>query len=177
MLTVGSQGLYEWLVTDLQFDLLQLCPEVVLGKYVAITSFDSGPLVPNDEETAAGWETRGNIAYSPKVQHIKGVPREGWDEWYIFENPTDLGTSHLEANVFEVPLRQGHVSVFVNYCFALHQPELEDLATLFWQQMALIHTESYVADNDFLNFVSMNKTLFASVRDALKTLEKTSRQR
>jgi hypothetical protein len=28
MLTVGSQGHYEWLVTDEQFDLLQLCPEM-----------------------------------------------------------------------------------------------------------------------------------------------------
>lgn len=62
MLTVGSQGLYEWLVTDQQFDLLQLCPEVVLGKYIAITSIDSGPLAPTDEETAAGWEIRGKIA-------------------------------------------------------------------------------------------------------------------
>jgi hypothetical protein len=177
MLTVGVQGLYQWLVTDLQFDLLQLCPEVVLGKYVAITSFDSDTLVPNDEETAAGWKTRGNIAYSPKVQHIKGIPREGWDEWYIFENPTDLGTSHLKENVFEVPLSRGNVSVFVNYCFGLHQPEWKDIAALFWQQMALICPESYVADNDFLNFVSMNKTLFASVHDAVKTLEKTSRLR
>jgi hypothetical protein len=46
MLTVGSQGLYEWLVTDQQFDPLKVCPEVVLGKYVAITSIDSGVLVP-----------------------------------------------------------------------------------------------------------------------------------
>jgi hypothetical protein len=170
MLTFGSQGLYEWLVTDQQFDLLQICPEVVLGKYIAITSIDSGPLVPTDEETAAGWETRGKIAYSPKVQNIKGLSRAGWDELYIFDNPTDLGTSHLEENVFEVPQEQGHVSVFVNYCFALHQPEMKDLATLFWQQIARIRPESYVADNDYLNFVSMNKTLFASVRDAVKPL-------
>jgi hypothetical protein len=46
MLNVGSRGDYEWLVTDQQFDLLQVCPEVVLGKHVAITSIDSGALVP-----------------------------------------------------------------------------------------------------------------------------------
>ncbi len=86
MLTVGSEGLYEWLVTDQQFDLLQVCPEVVLEKYVAITSIDSGRLVPTDEETAAGWETRGTIAYSPKIQNIKGLPRDGWDEWYIWSS-------------------------------------------------------------------------------------------
>jgi hypothetical protein len=68
MLTLGSQGLYEWFVTDQAFDLLQICPDVVLRKYVAITSFDSGPLALADEERAAGWESRGNIAYSPKVQ-------------------------------------------------------------------------------------------------------------
>jgi len=170
MLALGSQGLYEWLVTDQQFDLLQVCPEIVLGKYVAITSIDSGPLVLADKETVAGWQSRGRIAYSPKIRNVEGLPRAGWDEWYIFDNPTDLGTSHLEENVFEVPQEQGHVSVFVNYCFALHQPEMKDLATLFWQQIARICPESYVADNDYLNFVSMDKTLFASVCGAVKGL-------
>ncbi|MGA7568905.1 MAG: hypothetical protein WBW53_22825 [Terriglobales bacterium] len=64
MLTVGSEGLYEWLVSDRQFDLVQICPEIVVGKYVAITSIDSGPLAPTDEESAAGWEIRAKIAYS-----------------------------------------------------------------------------------------------------------------
>ncbi len=170
MIAFGSQGVYEWLVTDQQFDLLSVCPEVVLNRYIAITSIDSSPLVPNVEETAAGWRTRGKIAYTPKIQDIKGLPRAGWDEWYIFENPTDLGTSHLEENVFDVPQEQGHVSVFVNYCLALHQPEMKDLAALFWQQMERIRPESYVADNDYLNFVCANRTLFASVRSAVKAL-------
>jgi hypothetical protein len=49
MLTVGSEDRYEWLVTDEQFDLLQLCPSVVISKYVAVTSIE-----PTDEETVAG---------------------------------------------------------------------------------------------------------------------------
>jgi hypothetical protein len=170
MLTVGSQGVYQWLVTEQEFDLLQLCPEVVLGKYLAITSIDSGPLVPTDKQKAAGWESRGQIAYSPKVETVASLPRDGWEEWYIFGAPTDLGTSHLGENVFEVPQEQGHVSVLVNYCFALDRPELKDLATLFWQQIEWIRPESYVADGDRLNFVSMNKTLFASVHNAVKAL-------
>jgi hypothetical protein len=170
MLTVGLEGLYEWLVTDQQFDVLEVCPEVVLGKYVAITSIDSGPLVPTDSEIAAGWRSREKIAYSPKVQNVETVPRDGWDEWYIFENSTDLGTSHLAENIFEVPRGKGHVSVFVNYCFGFHRPELKDLAALFWRQIAWIRPESYVADNDCLNFVSMNKNIFAKVRDAVKAL-------
>jgi hypothetical protein len=91
MLTLGSEGLYEWLVTDQQFDLLETCPEVVTGKYVAITSIDSGPLIPTNEEMATGWYSRGKIAYSPKIQNGEGLPRAGYDEWYIFDIPPIWG--------------------------------------------------------------------------------------
>jgi hypothetical protein len=171
MVTVGSQGSYEWLVTDESFDLLELCPEIVLGKYVAVTSIDSGQLIPTDQETADGWQSRAKIAYSPKIENAQDLPRNGWDEWYIFNTPIDLGTSHLAENIFEVPQEQGHLSVLVNYGFALHPPErAHHLADLFWPQMAWIRPESYVADNDYLTFVSMNKAVFARVRDAVKAL-------
>ena len=171
MFTVGSQASYEWLVTDENVDLLELCPEIVLGKYVAITSIDSGQLIPTDKETAAGWRSRAKIAYSPKIENAEDLPREGWDEWYIFNTPIDLGTSHLAENIFEVPQEQGHLSVLVNYGFALHPPErAHHLTDLFWPQMARIRPESYVADNDYLTFVSMNEAVFASVRDAVKAL-------
>src|SRR5215469_9819432 len=98
MLTVGSQGPYEWFVTDQQFDLLQICPEIVLGKYVAVTSIDIGVFAPNEKEKAAGWESRAKIAYRPRIQNADELPHAGWDEWYIFDNPTDLGTSHLADN-------------------------------------------------------------------------------
>jgi hypothetical protein len=150
---------------------LQLCPEIVLGKYVAITSIDSSEFVPTDKETASGWQSRGKIAYSPKIQNAQDIAHDGWDEWYIFDNPTDLGSSHLADNIFEVPQEQGYVSVFVNYGFALHPPERsERLADLFWQQLVRIQPESYVADNDYLSFVSMNKALFIRVHDAVKAL-------
>lgn len=170
MITFGSQGPYEWLVTDQQFDLLQICPEVVLGKYVAITSIDSGPFVPTDEERAGRWENRGQIAYSPRVENVERLPRADFDEWYIFNGPADLGIGHLGQNVFEVPQEPGHVSVLVNYFFALHRPEMKALAALFWNQIEWIRPESYMGDGDYLNFVSMNKTLFASVRGAVKAL-------
>lgn len=169
MFAVGSQGRYQWLVTDENLDLLlKLCPEIVLGKYVAVTSIDSGQLLPTDKETSAGWQSRSKIAYSPKVENAEDLPREGWDEWYIFTTPTDLGTSHLAENIFEVPQDQGHLSVLVNYGFALHPPERAELSDLFWQQMTRIHAESYVADNDFLTFVTMHEALFARIRDALE---------
>jgi hypothetical protein len=132
MLTFGSHGAYEWLAPDdQQIDLLKICPDTVFGKYVAITSIDSSEFAPNEMEKTAGWESRGRIAYSSKVQSVESLPRAGWDEWYILVHRTDLGTSHLEKNIFEVPEEQGQLRVFVNYCFALHLPEMKNLAALF----------------------------------------------
>jgi hypothetical protein len=172
MFTVGSHGAYEWLVTDDDFDLLQLCPKIVLGKYLAVTSIDSGWLRPTDKQTAAGWQSRLKIAYSPIIEIAQDVPHDGYDEWYIFDTPADLGTSHLAENIFEVPQEHGHLSVFVNYGFALHPPERADthLVTLFWEQITRIRPESYVSDNDYLTFVSGNKPVFAGVLDAVKAL-------
>ena len=43
----GSHGDYKWLVSQFELDdILRLCPAIVLGKYLAITSIDSGQLSP-----------------------------------------------------------------------------------------------------------------------------------
>ncbi len=60
--------------------------------------------------------------------------------------------------------------MFVNYGFALHPPERSGLSNLFWDQLVRIRPESYVGDDDYLSFVSMNKALFAGVHDAVKAL-------
>ncbi len=170
MVNFGSHGIYDWLVADEDLDLLQVCPEIVLGKYIAITSIDSGVYTPKEREKAAGWDNRGKIAYSPRIGGVDEIPRspEAFDEWYIFSNPIDLGVSHLGENVFETPQEPGHVSVFVNYGgFAFDRADMSDLATLLWKQMEWIRPESYIADGNYLNFVTMNKALFGTVRDAV----------
>jgi hypothetical protein len=166
----GSHGLYEWLVTECTLDdLLRLCPEVVLRKYIAVTSCDSGPLWLNDGQKAEGWELRQDIAYSPRIASVDTLPRDQFDEWYVFDKPRDLGQLEPSAtNVFETPLAKGRVRVFVNFGgFAFHRPEMEPLTTMFWDQLAWIHPESYLADGDYLTVVSANQGLFAAVRQAL----------
>lgn len=46
------------------------------------------------------------------------------------------------------------------------------LAVLFREQLTWVNPESYVADCEYLNFVSMNKNLFASVRDAVQAVRR-----
>jgi hypothetical protein len=173
MVNFGSHGIYEWLVADEDLDLLQVFPEIVLGKHVAITSSDSGVYTPTEREKAAGWDSRGKIAYSPKIGTVDDLPRspEAFDEWYVFCDSVDLGNSHLAENVFEAPHAPGHVNVFVNYgYFAFDRADVNALAVLFWKQMEWIRPESYIADGNYLNFASANKRLFASIRDAVNHL-------
>lgn len=106
----GSHGVYEWLVTEHKFDdLLRLCPAVVLGKYAAVTSWDSGSLSLNDVEKSAGWESRKGVAYTPRIQSVEALPaRAGYDEWYLFGASVDLGELG-RGNVFEAQLSPGQV--------------------------------------------------------------------
>jgi hypothetical protein len=167
-LATGSHGDYKWLASQFELDdILRLCPAVVLGKYLAITSIDSGQLSPTAEEMLTGWESRQGIAYSPLVQSVETLPRAGWDEWYVFGDPVDLGVSRRGTNIFDPPVQRGEVADFVNYAFALHPPERRSLADVFWQQLDWIQPESYLADNDYLTFVTRDESLFAAVSEAL----------
>jgi hypothetical protein len=169
----GSHGEYLWLTTahhDLR-SLLHQHPQVVLGKYIAVTSHDSGPLAQTDVEKRAGWECREEIGYSPQIQFAEGLQFgdcAGFDEWYIFDSPSDLGRI-WHGNVFEAPNASGQICVFVNFLgFALHDPEIQDLVSLFWNQLDRIRPESYVAHGSpYLTFASRDKDLFASVLQVL----------
>jgi hypothetical protein len=172
-LTLGSHRAYDWLTTEHSLqELVRLCPELVLDKYLAVTSIDSGPMIPNNAQKAAGWRCCGGIAYSPRIQSIDQLPKErgdeGFDEWYIFRGPVDLGETS-RGNIFEGPFTPGRVAVFVNYYgFRLDDPAMRALVDLFWKQLERIQPESYIADgSDCLTFITDDKELFRSVGDAL----------
>jgi hypothetical protein len=90
----------------------------------------------------------------------------------VFSSPFDLGEL-WHGNVFEAPITPGQVCRFVNFGpgFALHNPEMWSLVSLFWKQLDWIQPESYIADADmFLTFVSRNEDIFVSVRNALSDI-------
>ncbi len=134
-----------------------------------MTSFDSGPLCANDLKHVAGWEFKGGIGYSPKVQQIEALPRDQFDEWYVFVQPVNLGeVVPATGTIFESDIEPGKLHVFVNFGgFALHHADDADRGRLFWQQLDWVRPESYLADGDYLNFVSANKDLFTAVRNAI----------
>jgi hypothetical protein len=183
----GSRGPYRWLVTqqDDLSTLIKSCPQSLAGKYIAVTSLDSGPKILTDDEKGLGWDTRNEIAYSPRITlsedgYLKGVRAghcAGYDEWYVFDSPHDLGAL-CHGNVFESDLPAGKIWTFVNYDagFALHNPEMSCLTSLFWKQLEWTQPESFIADSAaFLTFVSRNESIFVAICNALKDLGDKSR--
>jgi hypothetical protein len=168
----GSHGSYRWLTAsnhDLD-SLIGRCPTAFLECYVAVTSYDSGIYSLDDAEKTAGWETRGSIAYSPMIRSPEMLPaRGGYDEWYLFGSPIDLGRLSERRNIFESPLRSRVVEVFVNFGQGLRLDTPNDALTgLFWRQLEGIRPELYVADNaSFLICVSANEDLFAKISQSL----------
>jgi len=179
-MVTGSHDAYLWLTTG-QHDLDTLrktCPQAFLEKYIAVTSLDSGPMALTDAEIRAGWQSRNEIAYSPRIQSAEDCRTErspggcaGFNEWYVFEGPCDLGQI-WHGNVFESSMAPGQVSTFVNFFgFALQNPKMSSLTTLFWKQLDWIQPACYVADGDvLLTFVSRNEGLFDAVRHALSDI-------
>jgi hypothetical protein len=170
---VGTHGEYQWIVTQHYLaDVLRLCPEIVVGKHVAVTAFDSGPYRLGDEEKAFGWASRNDIAYSPIIQAVSALPQPGFDEWYAFDEPADLGQlTPQTVDIFEAPLVRGHVHRFVNFAdFNLHQPKRVSLIDLFWKQFEWIRPHTYIAEGISLTIATADKSLFEAVLSALLEL-------
>ena len=140
----------------------------LVGKYVAVTSLDSGPLFLSDEDKAEGWQSRDEVAYSPRIQSPIQLWHGGFDEWYVFDSPKSLGKL-WRGNVFEMPPTTEHVATFVNFGdFAPHRAELDGLLGPFWEQLDRFLPESYVADgNAFLTFATRDSQIFDAVRRAM----------
>ena len=174
----GTNMDYRWISIEradyVMFDsFIQSVNESVLNKVVAITSFDSGPLTPNDEEVNMGWRRIGDILWTTSIINISSLPYDNYDEWYIFE-------SYPENQIEKI-------RTFVNYgCFCLidyckekknnptrdiHLIENDmRLQEQFWDQFITISPESYIAYGDNFNFATNNIALYEkALRWAYKT--------
>jgi hypothetical protein len=124
-LKTGQTGDYAWIegADKCIPDLLQAVPEIVTGRYIVNTSFDSGPLSLSAKEKEAGWKNLKSLALSPKITDLRQVPYHQYDEWYVYEDQPP--ESMLED-----------IEVFINYGgFSLAGEFLEEFQERFWRQM------------------------------------------
>ena len=189
----GQHEQFHWLTVTGDFylrNLLSACPEIVMGRFVAIAARDSGTLTPEPGfDAKTGWRFDGDIAYSPRVEAPLALPHQhdglefpGFDEWFIFSDPPPNLGQIFEGNPFET-FRPGPGSV-LRFVGMLHfwLDNLDPLFALhfdwFWKQITWINPIAYVSDGaDCLTFVSQDKELFERVRKAiLAVAEGESRQ-
>jgi hypothetical protein len=145
-------------------NLLEVCPAVLLNKFVAVTSCDSGPLPIDAHAQAIGWRIRDGIAYSPQVTSPELFPYHvHFDEWYVFSAAAE---PERISNTNNAPRR---VETFVNAYLRLDDPEMNERTTQLWQLIEHIRPESYIAEADWgwLTLITRNPEIFASLQTSL----------
>jgi len=90
----GKHGDYRWFQSPNGFlsGLIRRVPQLVIGRFVAVISFDSGPFRPSEHEVQLGWTSVDEVAYSPRVTAPEDLPYDQYDEWYVFSHPTTVGS-------------------------------------------------------------------------------------
>ena len=164
----GNSAGYRW------FQSAQLClhellteiPSLVVGRYITVTSFDSGPLRLSEEEILAGWISKDSIAYSPLVTDPHNMPHDQYDEWYVFQNRITIGSPEVFVNLSAFGLRSPdylleNIEPTWDRNLANRQSEfIAQYQERFWSQLARIQPESYLAEGDNLICVTRNKTTY-----------------
>jgi hypothetical protein len=149
MKSTGKRGNYFWVEwrDDFLGDLLSAFPQIVLGKYLVNTSFDSGSLSLVQEEIEQGWRKHKELTLSPPIKEVSLIPKDQYDEWYVFSSPT----------TFE------NYEVFVNYGGFSLQDFLVEIQERFWQQLERLAPESFLSEGEHLICVTRNESLFNQV--------------
>jgi hypothetical protein len=148
----GKNGNYYWIEwqdrNKFLKDLLSEFPQLVLGKHLVNTSFDSGSLSLSPEEINQGWFARNKFTFSPQITNVESISGYGYDEWYIFDSPKTFD----------------NCEVFINYwLFSLDYAMPGEIQNSFWKQLESLNPESYIAEGDNLICATRNENLFNQI--------------
>ena len=131
-------------------NLWEKCPDLVIGKYLVNTSYDSGRLTLSDEKMETGWRMIGALAHSPRIRSTDEIPHDQFDEWLVFDRP-------VVVEKFET---------FVNY--TTFSPTDEDWdwweRESFWTQVLRLNPLHVIGENDAVYVVSRDKDLISKLR-------------
>ena len=180
MMLSGKQGDYYWLeaASASMIDALRYCSDLVLGKYLVITSFDSGPLRLTTEEFERGWMQHDDLAINPSVKSVSDIPFEQYDEWYIFLNTPLL--EEFKVFVSDLPLTLRDPETFLSEAdptwdlvgIKQYMEQVRELQELFWLQLELKAVETYIAEGDRLILATKIREPFERLREFLSRSDK-----
>jgi hypothetical protein len=177
---LGKNGKWQWITSKAAClsDVVELCPQLFIDRFVLITSFDSGLVTLDEEKLKAGWKPtckrRRNfdwsgevweepLALSPRVSDPKILPTDMYDEWYVFCTEPQIDTIEVFVN-WEFSPTFGHIGMQE---LGMHV----ELEAHFWNQLAVINPRAYIADNQTLSFATADDALFEQVMIAVQDVE------
>ena len=150
----GKEQNYHWILSgDEISDLDKIIIEFHKNYILHLTTFDSGPLYPDNEEIRAGWTSDGEIMISPSISKNLIIPLGVFSEWYLSENKL-IFPENFER--------------FVNYSGFNLSPEFEHtlkIRTKFWEQLIRINPETFVSIGDNEIVVSKNEKLIKYIAE------------
>jgi hypothetical protein len=180
-ISTGTHGEYSWLASTEHYmvDLVRLCPDIVVGRYLVVTEIDSGTPWLTETQQARKWRLQGGMAYSPRIATVEelfyqrdGLDTPGFDEWYVFDAPRELGEILLgNPSLPENAPKPGRLLTFVGWLSFMpdsSDPGSHSPSEMFWRQMEWIRPDVYVSDGDkALNLVCRSRELLDSVCERL----------
>ena len=146
VMTSGRHNDYYWIQWEGAFliPLLLHVPDIVLGRYLINTSYDSGSITLSDEERQEGWRRVGAPTYSPRITDVRSIPHDQYDEWLVFPQPFELQTWQST----------------INHCgMSLTDPDYKGIQDELWSQIERVGPESYLAEGARLLFITRNQQL------------------
>ena len=146
MTSTGTRDGYTWQENEGDMAaLLAANPDVVKGRYLAITATDS----PFPFALPNGWRATGGILYTPRIEGIEALRpalfsggccdgQYRFPEAYVFDAPPALSPL-CEDNVFVAGVGPKHV-------FRLSATDaMKDVTDLLWAQIAWMRPRAYIA--------------------------------
>jgi hypothetical protein len=139
-------------------DLWERFPSLVVGRFIVNTSFDSGFVMLSEEEKRAGWRMVGSFAHSPRITASRSIPRDQFDEWLVFDQPTTISS-------FET---------MVNYTgFSPVAFEWPEKWEQFWSQIRALQPLHVIGENDGVYLVTRDAALIREIEEANQALDPT----
>lgn len=170
----GEKEGYYWLSVRTDARLLgqtvKNVPALFLGKVVAITLFDSGPLTPGDDEIAMGWHRTGDVLWTTSIKDPAVLPYAGWDEWYVFDKEKELPKFDVLTNYSSFRLDDLAAVLRENPNWDKSVLDFDmKLQDTFWRQVKILQPLSFLAENDaFFNFATREAALCRKVEECCR---------
>ncbi len=159
----GRHGEFYWLVSNEEIrDIDKIVIEYRTVYTLYLATFDSGPLLPTQEELKQGWKVKGEIMVSPPLSDTVTIPYEQYDEWYISKGeltfPRDL-ERYVNYGGFRLYVMNDDSRIIEPTWERSNGDHMRLHQDAFWKQLLFINPETFVAIGDNEIVVSKDERL------------------